>query len=200
MAANLQGRMASESVAPSGIRAEVINAIADMALATRAGTLLRAYQREWAWTDQQNYRDLVDADIFNATFHDIEREFDKLAETLAQGSGPSMDPTWQQDVTLAEDANQVTVSHGLGTRNLLVDVQAGLRVTRELRDRWAPAPAARATDSELVWTDLGHGVIYGFCLFDDDSITLRRAMVEVLPYAYLFNDELTLRARIWKLG
>jgi hypothetical protein len=204
MADNLQGRMAFESVAPGGIRAEVINAIADMALATRAGTLLRAYQREWAWTDQQNYRDLVDADTFNATFHDIEREFDRLAEILAQGTGP-ITPAWQADITLADGAIEVTVTHQLGTRNLLVDVQAGIRFDQGLRDRGVlPAPlaaaAARAADGELIWTDLGHGAIYGFALMDDDSITLGRSLDTGLPYADLFSGELALRTRIWKLG
>jgi hypothetical protein len=195
-----------ETVAPGGVRAEIINAIADMALAARAGTLLRAYQREWAWVDQENYRDLVDADTFNAAFHDIEREFDKLAEILAQGSGPSMAPDWQQMVTLAEGATQVTISHDLGTTDLLVDMQAGLRITADQRVRGLAAPLAAISNvsagEQVFWTNLGLGVIYGFVLLDENQITLGRADVtaEGLPYLGFFTGELTLRARAWKLG
>ncbi len=195
-----------ESVAPSGVRAEIINAIADMALAARAGTLLRAYRREWAWVDQENYRDLVDADTFNAAFHDIEREFDKLAETLAQGSGPSMAPTWQQVVTLAEGAQEVTLSHNLGTTDLLVDLQAGVKVAAAVRARGLPAPLSSIADApvsqQLFWTNLGLGFIYGFVLMDDDRITLGRASLHAgaAPYLNFFTGELTLRARAWKLG
>jgi hypothetical protein len=197
---------AFESVAPSGVRAEIINAIADMALAARAGTLLRAYQREWAWVDQENYRDLVDADTFNAAFHDIEREFDKLAEILAQGSGPNMAPTWEQVVTLADGANEVTLAHSLGTTDLLVDLQAGLTVSVERRAQGLVAPLASIADAapgqQLFWTDLGLGFIYGFVLIDDDRITLGRASLDVsgVPYVDLFTGELTLRVRAWKLG
>jgi len=200
------GKASFESVAPGGVRAEIINAIADMALAARAGTLLRAYQREWAWVDQENYRDLVDADTFNAAFHDIEREFDKLAEILAQGSGPSMAPTWQQVVTLAEGAQEVTLSHSLGTTDLLVDLQAGVKVAADVRARGLPAPLSSITDTpvsqQLFWTNLGLGFIYGFVLIDDDRITLGRASLDVggVPYLNFFTGELTLRVRAWKLG
>jgi hypothetical protein len=196
-----------ESVAPSGVRAEIINAIADMALAARAGTLLRAYQRDWAWVDQENYRDLVDADTFNAAFHDIEREFDKLAEILAQGSGPSMAPTWQQLVTLADGAHEVTLSHNLGTTDLLVDLQAGVKISAEVRARGgAPAPltaaAAAAAAQQLLWTSLGQGFVYAFVLLDEDRITLGRANIDLdgVPYLNFFTGELTLRVRAWKLG
>jgi hypothetical protein len=188
------GKTAFESVAAGGVRAEVINAIADMALAARAGTLLRAYQREWAWIDQENYRDLVDADTFNAAFHDIEREFDRLGEVLAQGSGPSMAPTWQQVVTLAEGADSVTISHKLGTTDLLVDVQAGVKVS-PFQGR-----AIRA-GQQTFWTDMGVGFIYGFVLPDDDRITLGRASLDIggVPYLDAFTGELSLRVRLWKL-
>jgi hypothetical protein len=206
MTSSLQ-KASFESVAPSGVRAEIINAIADMALAARAGTLLRAYQREWTWVDQENYRDLVDADTFNAAFHDIEREFDKLAESLAQGAGPSMAPTWQQVVTLAEGAPEVTLSHSLGTTDLLIDVQAGLKVSAEQRVRALVAPLTSIADApagqQVFWTNIGLGFIYGFVLVGDDRITLGRADlagVAGVPYLEFFAGELTLRVRAWKLG
>lgn len=193
-----------ESVAPSGARAEIINAIADMALAARAGTLLRAYQREWAWVDQENYRDLVDADTFNAAFHDIEREFDKLAEILAQGSGPSMAPTWQQMITLADGTQEVTVAHNLGTTDLLVDMQAGLKFPAGRRPI-PPSPLTALADvpaGQLTWTNVGLGFIYGFAMVDENQITLGRATLDMggVPYLDLFTGELTLRVRAWKLG
>jgi hypothetical protein len=190
-----------ETVAASGLRAEVINAIADMALATRAGTLLRAYQREWAWVDQQNYRDLVDADTFNAAFHDIEREFDRLAEILSQGS-PSLAPSWEQTITLAERASQVTLSHNLGTADLLVDLQAQLSVPEDLGTHDAFTGAAAGEPTKTVWTNLGLGVIYAFVLIDENNILLGRASLSdvPLPYNSFFDKDLTLRVRAWKLG
>jgi hypothetical protein len=191
-----------ETVGSSGVRAEIINAIADMALAARAGTLLRSYQREWAWVDQQNYRDLVDADTFNANFHAIEREFDRLAEVLSQGS-PSLAPSWEQTVTLAEGAFEVTVSHGLGTTDLLVDLQAQipLPADRGAAPRFMLVPA-RGAAARTAWTNIGLGVIYGFALADDDNIVLGRIPVSdlPLPYAGLFAADVTFRVRAWKLG
>lgn len=197
-------RASFESVAATGVRAEIINAIADMALAARAGTLLRAYQREWAWVDQENYRDLVDADTFNAAFHDIEREFDKLAEVLAQGSGPALAPTWQQLITLAEGTQEVTVAHDLGTTDLLVDLQAGLKMPPGRR-AILPSPLTALTDipaGQLTWTNLGLGFIYAFVLVDENRITLGRASLDTagVPYLDTFSGELTLRVRAWKLG
>lgn len=191
-----------EAVAASGVRAEVINAIADMALATRAGTLLRAYQREWAWVDQQNYRDLVDADTFNAAFHGIEREFDRLAEILSQGS-PSLAPSFEQTITLAEGASQVTVSHNLGTADLLVDLQAQLAIPEELAVHGPTFMAVGAGEpTKVVWTNLGLGVIYAFVLMDENNILLGRASLSdvPLPYNSFFDKDLTLRVRAWKLG
>jgi hypothetical protein len=190
-----------ESVAPGGVRAEIINAIADMALAARAGTLLRAYQREWAWVDQENYRDLVDADTFNATFHDVEREFDKLAEILAQGSGPSMEPDWQQVVDIGEGTQFLTLVHDLGTTDLLIDLQAGVKVNATVR----PVIAGFGTvpvRTQLVWTNLGLGTVYAFALLDEDRIMVVRESVDetLLPFANIFSNDFSLRLRAWKLG
>jgi hypothetical protein len=190
-----------ESVPAGGVRAEVINAIADLALAARAGTLLRIYQREWAWVDQENYRDLVDADMFNANFHDIEREFDKLAEVLAQGSGPSMAPDFQQVVTLSDGTTFLTIEHGLGTTDLLVELQAGLAVDAQTR-RVIPGFATIGAGTKLVWTNLAVGLAYAFGLIDDNQIMLVRENLDEtgLPFGFLFSGDLTLRVRAWKLG
>lgn len=190
-----------ESVAPSGVRAEIINAIADLALAARAGTLLRAYQREFAWVDQENYRDLVDADTFNAAFHDIEREFDKLAEILAQGSGPRMEPDFQQVVTLSEGTTFLTLEHGLDSTDLLVDLQAGVP-TGSLARRVVPGFETLPVTTESVWSNLLSGLAYAFALVDDGHIMLLRENLDEagLPFTGLFAGDLMLRVRAWKLG
>lgn len=187
------------------IRTEIINAIADLAIAARAGTLLRAYQREWAWVDRQNYVDAVDADEFNEAFHGIEREFDKLAEILAQGASPSMAPTWEQEVTLAQGSNMVTLSHGLGTTNLLVDLQARFVVPGRVAGpgavaMLAAAPTAVVAPGSQLWVNLGLGVVYAYALSDDNTIILVRFSGENIPHSNLFPADLTLRVRLWKLG
>jgi hypothetical protein len=115
------------SARSSVLRAELINAIADLAIEARAGTLLRAYQREWAWVDKQNYRDAVDADEFNGAFHGIEREFDKLADLLAQGAGGLPAPEWDSgEVTITRSQLTVRLDHNLGSTDLLVDLKVRL--------------------------------------------------------------------------
>ena len=115
------GRLA----AATGLRTEIIGAIADLAIAARAGTLLKAYQREWSWVDKQNYEDAVDADEFNEAFHGIEREFDKLAEILAQGAGGLPAPNWDSTPIhfMAEDKRWVLLTHNLNSTDLLVDLK-----------------------------------------------------------------------------
>ncbi|WP_328524058.1 hypothetical protein [Kribbella sp. NBC_00359] len=190
-----------ESVAPSGVRAEIINAIADLALAARAGTLLRPYHRDFSWVDQENYRDLVDADTFNAAFHDIEREFDKLTEILAQGSGPSMEPDFQQVVTLSEGTTFLTLEHGLGTMNLLVDLQAGVS-TDPVARRAVPGFSTLPATTQQVWSNFLKGVAYAFALVDDDHIMLVRGNIDAagVPFVALFDGDLMLQIRAWKLG
>ena len=119
--------------AATGLRTEIIGAIADLAIAARAGTLLKAYQREWSWVDKQNYVDSVDAEVFNDTFHQIEGEFDRLAQILAQGAGglpaPDYDPP---PVTLTSQQRWVLQTHNLNSTNLLVDVKLELpQATKE---------------------------------------------------------------------
>jgi hypothetical protein len=110
--------------ATTGLRTEIIGAIADLAIAARAGTLLKAYQREWSWVDKQNYEDAVDADEFNEAFHGIEREFDKLAQILAQGAGGLPAPDWDSDwITLSDDKRWTLITHNLNSTDLLVDVK-----------------------------------------------------------------------------
>src|SRR5215213_6632121 len=117
------GRLA----AATGLRTELIGAIADLAIAARAGTLLKAYQREWSWVDKQNYEDAVDADEFNEAFHGIEREFDKLAEILAQGAGGLPAPDWDSGpITLTDNQRWVLRTHNLDSTDLLVDVKMEL--------------------------------------------------------------------------
>jgi hypothetical protein len=111
--------------AGSTARNELINAIADLALAARAGTLLRIYQRQWSWTDVRNGIDEVDADRFNATFHEIEGEFDALATVLGSGSG-LVAPDWQQVLQFPPGPTMVVLTHNLGTTDLLVDMAAGI--------------------------------------------------------------------------
>lgn len=189
--------------APSVMRMHIINAIADLAIGARAGTLLKAYQREWAWVDKQNFVDAVDADEFNEAFHSIEREFDKLADILAQGTGPSMAPTWQQVVKMAAGANFVTLSHSLGTTDLLVDLQAKFTVpsVAGLATLVAAAPAAApAGPGAELWVNLGLGVLYAYALPDENTIMLVRFMGENIPHRNFFPGDLTLRVRLWKLG
>ncbi len=104
-------------------RADVISAIADLALAARAGELVRRYQREWSWIDKQNFIDAVDADEFNETFHGIEREFDRLAEALGMGGSNLLEPWQSGEITLTAANSAVLLAHNLGTQNLLVDLQ-----------------------------------------------------------------------------
>jgi hypothetical protein len=189
----------------SALRAEVINAIADLAIAARAGTLLKAYQREWAWVDKQNYVDAVDADEFNEAFHGIEREFDKLAEILAQGTGPDMTPTWEQEVTLAQGASMVTLTHNLGTTNLLVDLQARLTVPGHVAGvstvaMLAAAPTTAVAPGADLWVNLGLGVVYAYGLSDDNTLILVRFSGNNIPHSNIFPGDLTLRVRLWKLG
>jgi hypothetical protein len=186
------------------VREEIINAIADLAIAARAGTFIAAYQREWAWVDRQNYRDAVDADEFNEAFHGIEREFDKLAQVLAQGSGLSMAPDWEQEITLAQDTPYITVSHDLGTTDLLVDLQAKIVVpggeTEPGMATFVAAAAAPGTSSiepgTEFWTNFGNGTAYIYGLLDGNSILLARPGGE----GGFFTGDLTLRVRLWKLG
>ncbi len=195
----------SATLATGALRTEIINAIADLAIAARAGTLLKAYQREWAWVDVQNYVDAVDADEFNEAFHGIEREFDKLADILAQGTGPSMAPTWQQEVTLAAGANFVTLTHSLGTTNLLVDLQAKITIPAgvpapSIAAMFAAAPAAAIGPGAELWVNVGLGVVYAYALPDENTIILARFTGENIPHSNLFPGDLTLRVRLWKLG
>ena len=119
------GRLA----AATGLRTELIGAIADLAIAARAGTLLKAYQREWSWVDKQNYEDAVDADEFNEAFHGIEREFDKLAQILAQGAGGLPAPDWDSgEITLTNSQPWVLCTHDLNSTDLLVDMKMVLSV------------------------------------------------------------------------
>lgn len=196
-------------------RQAIINAIADVAMQARAGTMSRLYQREWHWADRQNYVDAVDADEFNEAFHGIEREFDKLAGILVQGT----QPIWQQEVTFE---NSITVSHNLGTTDLLVDLQAKIVIpgrTTDTRAGGKMAAAATLPGAEFwtnlamgkmaaaairpgaeLWTNLGNGVVYGYLLLDENNIVLGRASGENIPHSNLFPGDLTLRVRLWKLG
>ena len=127
------GRLADAT----GLRTEIIGAIADLAISARAGTLLKAYQREWSWVDKQNYEDAVDADEFNEAFHGIEREFDKLAQILAQGAGGLPAPDWDSGpITLSHDQDWVLLDHNLNSTNLLVDtkMEASLATKQSLID------------------------------------------------------------------
>lgn len=209
MAENVVGVVAAQPItaASSGLRMEIINAIADLAIAARAGTMLRAYQREWAWVDKQNYQDAVDADEFNEAFHGIEREFDRLAQILAQGTGPSMTPTWEQEVTLAQGANSVSLTHDLGTTNLLVDLQAkyivpgvATHILSPIAMFAAAAPTAVVGPRTELWLNVGLGVVYAYALSDENTIILVRFSGENIPHSNLFPGDLTLRVRLWKLG
>jgi hypothetical protein len=175
-------------------RAEVMNAIADLAVSARAGTISRAYQREWFWQDKQNFIDSVDADEFNEAFHGIEREFDKLS----QGSGLNIAPDWEQEITLAEGSQYVTLSHDLGTTNLLVDLQAKIVVPEGERGAVFAAglggPIAPGTE---LWTNYGNGALYIYGLLDDNTILL---LQDAGRKEGIFGGDLTLRVRLWKLG
>ena len=108
-------------------RHEIVEAIADMAIAARSGSLLRAYQREWAWQDQYNFQDTVDANDFNDAFHGIESEFDKLALLLTQGGNPFPSPDWDSgDISMSADRPLVVLQHNLNSTDLLVDVRVAL--------------------------------------------------------------------------
>jgi hypothetical protein len=189
------------------VREEIINAIADLAIAARAGTFISAYQREWAWVDKQNYRDAVDADEFNEAFHGIEREFDRLAQTLAQGSGLSMAPDWEQEITLAQNTPYITVSHDLGTTDLLVDLQAkfimpeAAAVAAMGMAAFATAAAAPGTSpiepGTQFWTNIGNGTAYAYGLLDENTILLAHQGGGQVAFP---TGDLTLRVRLWKLG
>lgn len=181
------------------MRTEVINAIADLAIAARAGSLLKTYQREWSWIDRQNYRDVVDADIFNEAFHGIEREFDKLAQVLAQSSGAAMTPAWEQEIVLS--ASKVSLSHNLNTNNLLVDLQAKL-VTPQESEIGLLGTVVSDENRPMVemWTNLGAGIAYAYGLPNPNTIVLHRMQSESNPFANMFPGDLTLRVRLWKLG
>lgn len=191
-------------------REAIINAFADLALAARAGTILEAYQREWSWVDKQNYRDAVDADEFNAAFHGIEREFDRLAQILAQGSGLSMAPDWEQVITLTRGTDYITVSHDMGTVNLLVDLQARFIVPAgtpgavgsvggagAVVNMFMAAPTSGAgvlQPGAAFWTNIGLGRNYAYGLLDENTILLAQNE----PFSA--GNDLMLRVRLWKLG
>lgn len=174
-------------------RAEMIAAIADLASSARGVAVSRAYQREWFWQDKQNFIDAVDADEFNEAFHGIEREFDKLA----QGSGLNIAPDWEQEITLAQNAQYVTLSHDLGTTNLLVDLQAKFVVPEGERGlAFAIGPGGPIPPGTEFWTNFGNGSSYAYGVLDESTILLAK---EPGGREGLFVD-LTLRVRLWKLG
>jgi hypothetical protein len=179
-------------------REEVINAIADLAIAARAGTVLAAYQREWAWVDKQNYVDAVDADEFNEAFHAIERELDRLAQVLAQGSGLSMAPDWEQIIDLVSPTQSLALTHNLGSTNLLVDVQLGITVTEAMAEA-----IPSLTVGAVVWSNAGNGTTYVYLLPDEKSVMLlfpQSHTVLAPAFAAAAGGGFSLRIRLWKLG
>jgi hypothetical protein len=98
----------------------------------------------------------------------------------------------------------VTVAHDLGTTDLLIDLQAGLKMPQGRR-AILPPPLTALTDipaGQLTWTNLGLGFIYGFVLVDENQITVGRAELDLagVPSLGFFSGELALRVRAWKLG
>jgi hypothetical protein len=166
-------------------RAELIGAIADLAVAARAGTLRKAYEREFAWPDKENGIDAVDADEFNAAFHAIEREFDKLAEILAEGAGGLPAPDWDSgEVRLSGNLPVLRLEHRLGTTDLLVDLKVRLDATRH-----DPMFA-----NAVGWTNsaVGDEIVYG--LPDPDHIVIM-AGGRLFPQG---APDLVVRAVVWQ--
>jgi hypothetical protein len=176
-------------------RDELVNAIADLAIAARAGELVRAYQREWSWIDKQNFIDAVDADEFNEAFHGIEREFDKLAETLGLGGG-TLPPPWESgEITLTTANPAVLLTHGLGTQDLLVTLQFQL-AAQEREALVAELNLPNLDPSREWWANIetgGRGLGVAYILPDPDHILLRAA-----GGIGSQQGERTVRAMVWK--
>jgi hypothetical protein len=176
-------------------RDELVNAIADLAIAARAGELVRAYQREWSWIDKQNFIDAVDADEFNEAFHGIEREFDKLAETLGLGGG-ALPPPWESGAISLTQTNQFALlEHGLGTQELLVALQFQIPVLeREGIARQLNLP--NLDPAREWWANIetaGRGLGAAYILPDPDHILLW-AVGGIAGQ----QGEITVRAMAWK--
>jgi hypothetical protein len=201
---------------------EIINAIANLALAARAGTLLRTYQREWEWMDKQNNVDPVDADVFNDTFHGIEREFDKLVEILAQTGGlppPDrvLDATLLASKTATAAGQPVTgvlIEHDLNSMDLLVDLKLMLpqAIINELVNQLKLPTGKIDPNGAGGWTDYLSGQLYAYVIPDPNNIILFRtdtltssatfataANVVATAAAAFQATDLTVRAFIWKL-
>lgn len=208
---NQPGASTSGASASKVTGTEIINAIANLALAARAGTLLRVYQREWEWMDKQNNVDPVDADVFNETFHGIEREFDKLSEILAQTGGGLPDPDWDSgEVTLTQEKPGVLLQHDLNSINLLVDLK--IKLPQSFVNQLVTRLQLTGVDPNGSggWSDVMSGSLYGFVLPDPNQIILTRGDREFLQTLLVTSPtedamrgsgltDLIVRALIWRL-